>query len=632
MRSAVTYAIIVCAMIFALTTAASAQVPAQFIAKMYTEALGRAPDATGWQNAINWFTQNGCSQTTLTTYGKSMYLNPEYAGLGYDAAETILTIYRGVLSREPDSLAGFNSWASYLNQTNLSTVLDAFFNSAEFAGKWSQICNSNAYSWGAVPALAIGPNGAGFQGGTAFQLQQALTQPPGSTVWLAPRAVVTADQTIVVPAGVTLATTGPPNRFQYAKMARIVRTALSTSDCPNLGSSPHCPVVRLEPGAKLASVWVSGQRPLFGFSTNHINIYVRGSGGAVQNSRTDSSAGFSSLVVYGTRDAGALCSNVTVSGNLVTGYASNHTGSEGWSDGISSACEAGTISDNHVVDPTDVGIVLYTAYPYGQSSYATGNIIVSAGLSAYGALAADPLAYGGSFAGSLMSGNQFWASPSTHFDIGILVGTMAVFDPDANPPNPRGQNGSGASVQNNTTANITTTVNTGILIDGMLNATVTQNNLLVSVLALSPCPQGNVVADWPAHASGTLQPWSQAAGHGCLYHADQNFMHYCHIPDYVVRQTASLYSDTGTCQANLAYYLPGQTTGVCYLSRGTAETECFPPQNMYYCHIPDYGVRQTSSQYTNTSGCQANLGYYLPGQTTGICYKSAAAAQAACAP
>jgi hypothetical protein len=33
----------------ALSVPAQAAVPHQFIAKMYTEALGRAPDQTGWQ-------------------------------------------------------------------------------------------------------------------------------------------------------------------------------------------------------------------------------------------------------------------------------------------------------------------------------------------------------------------------------------------------------------------------------------------------------------------------------------------------------------------------------------------------------------------------------------------------------
>src|SRR5215472_5512779 len=36
-------------------------VPYQFLAKMYTEALGRAPDQPGWQAWVNYFQQNPAS-------------------------------------------------------------------------------------------------------------------------------------------------------------------------------------------------------------------------------------------------------------------------------------------------------------------------------------------------------------------------------------------------------------------------------------------------------------------------------------------------------------------------------------------------------------------------------------------
>ncbi|HEX4833412.1 MAG TPA: hypothetical protein VH478_20235, partial [Trebonia sp.] len=44
-----------------LASASQAYVPAQFIAKQYTEGLGRIPDQPGWQNAVSYFTQHGCT-------------------------------------------------------------------------------------------------------------------------------------------------------------------------------------------------------------------------------------------------------------------------------------------------------------------------------------------------------------------------------------------------------------------------------------------------------------------------------------------------------------------------------------------------------------------------------------------
>lgn len=50
------------AMLFTLTGigAANAYVPTQFIARMYTDVLGRAPDPSGWNGALGYFQPNGC--------------------------------------------------------------------------------------------------------------------------------------------------------------------------------------------------------------------------------------------------------------------------------------------------------------------------------------------------------------------------------------------------------------------------------------------------------------------------------------------------------------------------------------------------------------------------------------------
>src|SRR5262249_41867650 len=59
-------------------------IPSQFISKTYTEALGRLPDQGGWQSAVDFYTQNGCSTGTLKTWGRSVYLSNEYGNLAYD--------------------------------------------------------------------------------------------------------------------------------------------------------------------------------------------------------------------------------------------------------------------------------------------------------------------------------------------------------------------------------------------------------------------------------------------------------------------------------------------------------------------------------------------------------------------
>src|SRR5215469_3256293 len=99
---------------------------------MYTEALGRAPDPTGWSAAVQNFQANGCTQALLTQWGSAVFSSPEFAALSYDTAATTLILYRSILNREPDA-ASYQSWFSALqNGQTLQSVVLAFFASAEF--------------------------------------------------------------------------------------------------------------------------------------------------------------------------------------------------------------------------------------------------------------------------------------------------------------------------------------------------------------------------------------------------------------------------------------------------------------------------------------------------------------------
>src|SRR5436305_159554 len=110
---------------------ARAVVPTQWIAKMYTEALGRIPDQTGWEDSVNNFNSAGCTAATLKSQGRPFWLSTEYTNLGYDNAARLLSLYRGVLNREPDP-TGFTSNLNALNAgTAWSSIVDQFFGSGE---------------------------------------------------------------------------------------------------------------------------------------------------------------------------------------------------------------------------------------------------------------------------------------------------------------------------------------------------------------------------------------------------------------------------------------------------------------------------------------------------------------------
>jgi Domain of unknown function (DUF4214) len=504
--------------------------PDQFISKIYTEALGRAPAGNGSEqyNADQYFSTNGCSLSTLTTWGSAVYNSSEYSGLGYDNTEKVLTLYEGVLSREPDS--GYVGWVTSLNGgTSFASVVASFFGSAEFQGMVSAICSSTQayyYETGPAPPLQLSTVGTGFTG-TEASLQSTLNATSsGGTVYLAQRAVVYLTSTLTIPAGVTLSTTGAPGTNQYAKMGRLVRSWAPTSN------SPEPSAVLIESGGQLDHVWVTGGRAYEPTSTGGgywaaaANIKLNGgSGTVVSNVKSNDTFGGTSIFLMGPLFS-ATCSSATVSNNVVEDYNSNHYNST-WADGITSACGNATISGNTVADPSDVGIVMFKVPGGTQQSVVSGNTIYTAGESAWGGLAADATQASGSggssvtqsFSGASFTNNALWTSDRTYMKIALAVGTKAWFAAN--------DYGTGVSFTNNTSPGYATstplyiTAQEAIGVSGMYNATVTGNTFGVHQMGLpSPaCPAGLVVASVTAGwASWTSYDYwtNDAAISGCI--------------------------------------------------------------------------------------------------------------------
>jgi hypothetical protein len=493
-------------------------IPAQWIAKIYTEALGRAPDQGGWKSMVAYFQGHGCGATGLAAQGEPVYDSAEFGGLGYDDAARLLTLYRGVLNREPDQ-AGFSANLGALSGgTAWPAMVHQFFTSAEFDSLVASICTAGSYSFGTGPAIAI-PLGrtcsapsACFNGGTQAQLQALLNAtPPGGTVYLGERVVVAITTSsnldgrpvgLVVPPGVTLTTYGRPATGQYAMMGRLVRTrALSAA------------VVEVLPGARLLDVWVDGQRGIpLDYVRDAVNVEaVGGAGAAVANDRISNAAGWSSMHAWGSYQ-NVPCSGYTISGNVVTVYSSSHSNGL-WTDGLSVACASSVVSGNQVVDATDVGIVLFEAAPLVQTSEVSGNVVLSAGNPSFGGIDADPLFGSGStrsFAGSSIDHNTLWTSPNTYFCIALAVGTRPWF------PNP--DMGTGASFTSNTTGALAAWVTEGVAVSGMTNAVVQGNTLTVNVGHHCGCPQAAIAAAVSAGwASGSIQgPYVDTDVHTCV--------------------------------------------------------------------------------------------------------------------
>lgn len=486
--------------------AASVYVPGQFIAKQYSEALGRLPDQSGWSSQANWISGHGCNAGALKDVGSSLYTSGEFTGLGYSNTEKVLALYRGALNREPDQ-AGLNNYVNLLNTgTPWTDVVNTLFTSSEFTNLVPTICSGvidgsgSSYYWSTQPVLALTAVGSGFVG-TGAELQVALNGAAvGTTVYLARDTVVSVVAPLQIPAGVTLSTTGIPDHYHYAQMARLVR-----------GSTFNDALVYVGNGSGLKNVWVDGKRDQpRNFDATRNNVRVQGGTNTkVDQDRIDNTSGPQSVQVLGAFD-GYPCASASVSNNLITAYSSDHYISNAWTDGVASTCEHTTIDGNQIVDSTDVGIVLYRSSPYTgsviQASTVTNNSLLSAGNAMFGGLAMDPLYETGratrtyDFTGASIASNTMWSSANTHYQIGLVDGTRAWFGTTADM-------GTGASIKNNSTGSLSARVRTGIGVSGMLSTTVTGNTMTWVRGAPGRCPDADFAASITAGtASGTFSP------------------------------------------------------------------------------------------------------------------------------
>jgi hypothetical protein len=485
-------------------------VPDQFVARLATEALGKAPDPETWQRASEFFRAHGCTAESLQEWARDVYLGDEFEDRDYDAVERTLTLYQGALAREPDA-PGLQSVAAALERGAIwEDVVDRLLASEELVARLTPaICSPGSPSYGAVSAVAppdLPLGGEGFSGDQAA-LQRALdATPAGGTVALAPRAVVRLSSALRIPPGVTLTTTGAPTPERYARMGRLVRVA-----APAAGSEPAAVV--LAAGARLSNVWVDGGRTWLGtYVREALTVSVGGDGATVEQTRITNSLGGGSLFVLGPH-YGVPCETATLRDNLVTAYPSGHE-DHTWTDGISVACAAAEIAGNTVVDATDVGIILYRVEGGTQKSRVESNTVIAAGRSAFSALAVDPLFGAGgqmfSFEGATFTENTLWTGERVHFDIGLAVGTRAWFGNDADK-------GKGAAFTDNTSGELAIRASSPFGVSGMLDATVEDNSLRSLPVAPTSCPAGPIASVTDGWASGAIQgPSVDVPLSGCI--------------------------------------------------------------------------------------------------------------------
>ncbi len=508
----------------------SAPVPAQFLAKLYTEALGRIPtleEQDDWQAWLDTLAQQGCARLTLRDMIYAFYTGPEFMGRDYDRAARLLALYRGALNQEPAQPAFSALLQRQEEWTDTVTYfLDDLYSDTLALTLTDAICNIGEppfyqeapYGWGASPVITLpvtGPyttNPWVFCGAacneTGADLQQLLTNAittTEKTVYLAQKAVVWVTETLVIPGGVTLTTwftDTPILPAHYAKMGRLVRNV----------ADPYfiSPVALLETDSTLQGVWVDGQyarrnpeQPLapflYGENVRVVHIGTSGVTHVVGN-RISDAWGIGQVRAAGwLTNGGRRCQSVVIAYNLVTGYAHEHylryynQQTQKWvnefSDGIDSECEATTIAGNQIVDASDVGIGVYRTWiTITQASLVSGNILLNAGNSGYAAIAPNglsnvsgtlPATTTYDFRGLTLTHNLFWTGPTAHLDIALAIGTREWYRTAVA--------GRGAAAIANTTGILTVTTTIPIAVSGMREAVVCSNTLQIAIVRTCCC-------------------------------------------------------------------------------------------------------------------------------------------------
>ena len=101
-----------------------------FVERFYTTALGRQPEAAGFEGWVTGLTGQAYSGGDVA---RAFFLGPEYLAKNASDSQFISTCYNTFFGREADT-AGLQGWLNHLALGNSrSSVIDGFSQSAEFA-------------------------------------------------------------------------------------------------------------------------------------------------------------------------------------------------------------------------------------------------------------------------------------------------------------------------------------------------------------------------------------------------------------------------------------------------------------------------------------------------------------------
>ncbi len=113
---------------------AHAATPGQeaFVDRMYRQALGRAPEPSGFASHIQFINSGFCTKEQAGQVARGFFDSAEFKSFNLTPTEAIRRVYRAVLNREaePEGLA--NAVAAVNAGTSVAAIAASFTNSQEF--------------------------------------------------------------------------------------------------------------------------------------------------------------------------------------------------------------------------------------------------------------------------------------------------------------------------------------------------------------------------------------------------------------------------------------------------------------------------------------------------------------------
>ncbi len=383
----------------------------QFVAKLFTEGLSRAPEGSEYAEYMGAMEKDGCTVETLTALAERLFSSDEFQKEELKEEEKTFAVYRAVLSREPDQ----EELDQHLS-TAAADLAKELCATQEFADLLPDI-NKGPYFWkGNNQDIYTGSNVI-----TSSDVQKMFKEDLHVVLPQGTQVMVTG--TLSIPEGGTLETEGNPTH--YAKMARLIRT----------GSSDYHLVI-VQSNASMKNIYVEGG--LSGYETNEVlsgsNVLVRGSYGEVSGCRISDSVSHQNLWVIDAAEFGYLAHN------LVTCYASDHN--KTWQDGITCLGADFVIEYNDVVDATDASIAIFRyvnaesdqPHSRAQNTIVRYNKMMCLGNSAYVAYdhetgnyhtdSSEGTRHPANMTGLVAYENQIWTSMRAHYHIMMTMSTV----------------------------------------------------------------------------------------------------------------------------------------------------------------------------------------------------------------